>query len=219
MIGITAQIFCLKYLFGMPAAALQMYVNDDSGFNDKPAPQSRVSPEDRVDYHTHISLLNFTSGKLLPGFYKRWLKSFSTRLQALQKLNNWVELPDLLTFFENDFALALVEATCGNILEQQNPNFARDLAFYTRSSPTLSRGLPRRYAPGEYAVRDKLLRSIKDWHKYARENFHPSCIDYDGDADPFWGSKFMRSRQKMFEKFSGFDADAAAASDLGFIWA
>jgi hypothetical protein len=219
MIGMTAQIFCLKYMFAMPLAALQMYVADNSGFNDKPAPGSMVKAEDRIDYLTHVSLLTFTSGKHFSGFYKRWFKSFSKRLQNLNDLHDWVERPDLLAYFEKGFALAVVEATCGTILERQNPNFAEDLATYARLTPSLTKGLPRVLAPDAYGIRDKLLGNIKDWHKIAKESFHPSSVDHDGDADPFWGSEFMRSRQAMFGDFKGFDANAAASSDLGFIWA
>lgn len=219
MIGMTAQIFCLKYLFGMPDVALKMYIADDSGFQYKPAPESQVRFEDRVDYHTHVSLLAFTSGKHFSGFYRRWYKSFSARLRNLHVTDDWIEYPDLLSFFERDFALAVVEATCGPILEQQNTNLAEDLARYARYSPSLSKGLPRFLAPKAYAIRDKLFTNVKNWHNFAREHFHPSSVENDGDADPFWGSEFMRSRQKMFEGFSGFDENAAAASDLGFIWA
>lgn len=219
MIGMTAQIFCLKYLFRMPPAALQMCVADDSGFNEKPAPGSRVNIEERVDYKTHASLLSFTSGKHFSGFYRRWFKSFATRLQTLHTLHDLVQHPDLLEFFERDFALSVVKATCGTLLEKRNPNFAQDLAAYARVTPSLAKGLPRWVSPKAYAARDRVFENIKGWHKVARENFKSSCVDVDGDADPFWGSEFIRSRQKMFEGFKGFDADAAAASDLGFIWA
>ncbi|KAF4634134.1 hypothetical protein G7Y89_g3983 [Cudoniella acicularis] len=219
MIGLTAQIFCLKYLFGMPSSALQMYVADNSGFNENPAPQSTVSAHDRIDYHTHASLLSFTSGKHFPGFYNRWFKSFSARLQSLHNLKECIDLPDLLVLFERDFGLAVVEATCGTILERLNPNLAQDLAFYARCTPPLSKGLPRRFAPDAYSIRDKLLENIKEWHRIAKGSFKPSDVEADGDRDPFWGSEFIRSRQKMFKGFSGFDANAAAASDLGFIWA
>jgi hypothetical protein len=69
--GMKAQILCLQYLFGMPTPALQMYIADDSGFQDIPAAQSMIMPDDRVDYHTHVSFLKFTSGKHFAGFYKR----------------------------------------------------------------------------------------------------------------------------------------------------
>lgn len=128
-------------------------------------------------------------------------------------------MPDLLAFCEKEFASTVVEATCGPILERINPDFTKDLALYERQTPSLSKGFPRWMVPRAYAVRDKLLTNIKRWHAMARETFGASSIDADGDADPYWGSEFMRSRQKMFESFSGFDADAAASSDLGFIWA
>ena len=73
--------------------------------------------------------------------------------------------------------------------------------------------------PKAYGRRDKLLGNIKEWHATARATFEESCIAADGDHDPYRGSEFIRSRQLMFAGFDGFDADACASSDLGFLWA
>jgi hypothetical protein len=104
-------------------------------------------------------------------------------------------------------------------LERENPDFAENLATYIKYTPTLSKGLPRCFVPSAYALRDKLMDNVKCWHRIAQASFREDSVDGDGDADPFWGSEFIRSRQKMFRGFKGFDKDAAAASDLGFIWA
>ncbi|KUJ14099.1 cytochrome P450 [Mollisia scopiformis] len=201
MIGMTAQIYCLKYLFGMPKSALDVYVADNSGFNEKPAPKATFN----------LKIASITS--LIPLFWHL------PRLKGLNTFDEWIEHPSLLSFFERDFALAVVEASCGSILERENPDFAEDLATYTRVTPVLSKGIPRIFAPKAYGIRDKLLGNIKDWHRRAREEWVPECVEEDGDADPYWGSEFMRSRQTMFADFRGFDADAAASSDLGFTWA
>jgi hypothetical protein len=219
MTGMTAQIFCLKYIFGMPKSALQMYIQDDSGFHDRPLPNSNVSSENRVDYLTHLSLLKFTSGNRLTGFYNRWRSLWISKLQALSVGKDWVEMPDLLKFFEKEFGSTVIEAACGPLLERINPEFTNDLALYERHTSSLSKGFPRWLAPEAHAVRDKLLGNIQMWHSIARTIFDKSKISSDGDYDPFWGSEFMRSRQDLFQGFSGFDARAAAASDLGFIWA
>lgn len=73
--------------------------------------------------------------------------------------------------------------------------------------------------PEAYETRDKLLGNIKQWHAYARKHFDGTKIDVDGDADPFWGSEFIRARQDMFMSMDGFDYDALASSDFGAIWA
>ena len=43
MTGTPIQLFCLKYLFGMPAKALDMYSSDNSGLNAQPLPDTLVS--------------------------------------------------------------------------------------------------------------------------------------------------------------------------------
>ncbi|KAF4637495.1 hypothetical protein G7Y89_g600 [Cudoniella acicularis] len=215
----ASQIFCLKYLFGMPEKALQMYLADDSGFHDKPNYGSKVHPSNRVDYQTHSSMHKFMGGPRLSDFYNRWRYLFARRLENIEVTDEWIEMPDLMTFFDSEFASPLIEATCGPLLEQINPSLMRDLITYGRAVPYLSKGLPRWLVPKAYAIRDKLLANIKEWHSIARQSFDAACVDQHGDSDPYWGSEFIRSRQALFESFHGFDGDAAAASDLGLVWA
>ena len=128
-------------------------------------------------------------------------------------------MPDLLTFFKKEFGSAATDAICGSILRQVNPNFMEGLDEYDQGMPSLTKGFPRWMIPKSYAVRDKLLDNIKQWHSIARTQFKTSSIDADGDFDPYWGFEFMRTRQDLFASIDNFDYDAYAASDLGFIWA
>lgn len=218
--GTPIQLFCLKNLFGMPPKALNIYASDNSGLNAQSLPGSMVAPHNRVDHLTHVSLVKFTSGKGLLGFYSRWITAFKRYLDSLEIENDWLEMPDLLDFFRDQFGAAATEAICGDILMKRvNPNFIRDLDEYDQSMPSLSKGFPSWMIPKAYAIRNKLLANIKEWHSIAREEFRESSVHSDGDFDPYWGSEFIRSRQKLFESIDDFDYDAYAASDLGFIWA
>ena len=221
MAGPEIQHFCLTKLFGMPARALAMYASDKSGLRAKPEPDSDVAPRNRVDYLTHVSMVKYLGGDGLSKFYKRWLKGFSQRLQRLDTggEDEWVEMPDLVTFWEEQFGAALLEATAGPILACVNPNIMRDLHRYDCAMPVLTKGLPRWMIPTAYAIRDSLLGNIKQWHAIARAQFKETDIDEDGDADPWWGSAFIRGRQRIFQAIDNFDYDAYASSDLGFLWA
>ena len=96
-------------------------------------------------------------------------------------------------------------------------NFIRDLDEYDRNSPSLSKGFPSWMSPRAYTVRNKLLDNIKEWHSIATAEFRESSVNSDGEFDSYWGSEFMRSRQKLFERIDDFDYDAYSALDLGFI--
>ena len=203
----------------MPTKALELYSLDNSGLNAKPLPNTAVASHNRVDHLTHLSIAKFTSGKGLQGFYDRWITAFKVNLQSLDVGDEWVEVPDLVNFFKEEFGAAATHAICGPILMRANPKFMRDLDEYDQCMPYLTKGFPRWMIPKSYAVRNKLLGDIKEWHSIAREQFMESSIDPDGDFDPFWGSEFIWTRQKLFASMDNFDYDAYAASDLGFIWA
>lgn len=202
----------------MPAKALKMYALDTSGLLAEPHADSDVAPHNRVDYLTHVSMVKMLSGDGLRRFYKRWATGFLERLQSLDIGEEWVQMADLVSFWDENFSPAVTEAITGPILRRVNPNFIHDLYRYDHAIPDLSRGLPRWMIPKAYAVRDSLLRDIKEWHAIARAQFRESDIGDDADADPWWGSEFIRGRQKIFAGIDNFDYDAYASSDLGFIW-
>ena len=199
-----------------------MYKSDDSGLGAQPVPGSHVAPHNRIDYRTHAGLLKFTNGTGLEGFYERWATGYRKRLGSLDIRDEWVEMPDFMVFFCDNFGSALIESICGPALLRLNPDFARDFSKYDLAMPGLLKGLPKWMIPQAYRARDKLLSSIKQWHGSARGQFEVSLIDQDGDTDPYWGSAFIRERQGadgIFTTVDNFDQDARAASDLGFIWA
>ena len=199
-----------------------MYASDNSGVGSQPVPGSQVAPHNRIDYRTHFGLLKFTNGTGLEGFYERWISGYRNRLDSLNIGSEWVEMPDFMAFFSDTFGSALMESICGPALIDLNPDFARDFSKYDLAIPGFLKGLPRWMIPHAYQARDKLLSSIKKWHEHARLHFKESSIDRNGDADPYWGNAFIRERQGpngIFMTVDNFNADARAASDLGFIWA
>lgn len=203
----------------MPAKALEVYAADKSGPHVQLNPGTNVPFHDRVDHQTHVSLTRFLGGKGLSGLYHRFFTNFERCLEYHPQITkDWTMMPDLMIFFQRTCGSALTEAICGPILQNIHPNFMDDLLQYDIYLPDLVKGLPRWFAPNGCRTRDKLLRSILQWHAVARSVFVESSIDPDGDYDPFWGSEFMRTRQRTFRSMRNFDYDAYAASDLGFIW-
>lgn len=119
----------------------------------------------------------------------------------------------------DEFGFAATQAICGRILQQVNPEFNRNLDAFDQRMPSLFKGFSKWMIPNSYAVRDKVLENIKEWHSIARTQLKKSSIDPDEDFDPYWGSEFIRTRQDSFASIDNFDLDAYAASALGFIWA
>ncbi|TGO52383.1 hypothetical protein BCON_0142g00090 [Botryotinia convoluta] len=222
MTGTPLHLFCLKYIFGMPRKALDMYAKDDSGLVAQPPTNSSVAPNNRVDYRTHVGMLRFTKGAGLSNFCDRLVTGLCQRLAAFSVDEEWIELPDFMAFFDQNFGSALVESICGPSLTRLSPEFAKNFSRYDMEIPGLMKGLPRWLIPDAYEARDKLLASIKQWHAFARDHFKEASISPDGDADPYWGSLFIRERQAeggIFATTDNFGEDARAACDLGFIWA
>ncbi|KAA8575355.1 hypothetical protein EYC84_004527 [Monilinia fructicola] len=185
MTGTPLHLFCLKYIFGMPAEALEMYANDDSGLAAQAPLDSSVAPNNRVDYRTHVGMLKFTKGAGLSNFCDRLVIGFHQRLTALSVSDKeWLELPDFMAFFDETFGSALVESICGPSLTRLSPDFAKDFSRYDMEIPGLLKGLPRWLIPDAYDARDKLLASIKQWHAFAQAHFEENLISSDGDADP-----------------------------------
>ncbi|KAL9128893.1 MAG: hypothetical protein Q9217_002515 [Psora testacea] len=220
--GTPVHLFCLKYLFGMPREALEMYRSDNTGLGAQPVPGSLVAPRNRVDYRTHVGLLRFTNGTGLEGFYERWAAGFTTRLRSLDVGDEWADMPDLMTFFSDSFGTAVIESICGPMMIRLNPQFPRELSKYDQAMPGLLKGLPRWIIPHAYEARANLISCIRKWHDHAREQSQGSLTEDDGDADAYWGSAFMRERHGphgIFASVDNFNQDSCAASDLGFIWA
>ncbi|MCJ1267978.1 hypothetical protein MMC22_007864 [Lobaria immixta] len=203
----------------MPKTALKLYTADDSGCHHEPHPLSHVKPENRVDYITRQSLNRFLNGPGLMPFFDRFTKNLINRLLDLDVNSEWREMPDLWGLFKKQITSAAVEALCGPTLMSLTPNMAENLWAYDEGIPNLVKGVPRWWAPKSYARRDRLLKSIKDWHAFAKSHFDQTKIDSDEHWDPYFGSEFFRSRQDFFAKMDGMSDDAVAASDLGVMWA
>ena len=217
--GSAIQTFCLRFLFAMPKEAIERYISNNSSISTKSHPKSNIAPHNRVDHLTHLSLIKFLSGDGLTKFYKRWQVEFERRLDQFGVQDEWMKMSDLMTFWDETFAVAVLEAYTEPLLQCINPDFMHDLRTYDSFIPDLSRGFPRWMNLKAYAARGKVLTSILQWHAIARGLFKKSTVDEAEDTDPYWGSFFIRDRQRIFNAVDGFDHRAHAASNVRFIWA
>ena len=208
----------MKTLFGMNPEAVNMYDSDTSGIHSKPVGASRTAPWNRIDHLTHASFHKHLNGEGLLKTYQRFSGALLSRLPALRVQDGWTEFPDIMDFWLEPLTASMTEALVGNVLECLDPNFNNRLLQYMQYTQHLMKGLPRWWIPEAYRLRDVLVRDVKQWHALARARFKESYVDADGAADPWWGTAFIRERQKFLGKVENWDADTIASSDLGVLW-
>lgn len=210
--------FSLKKFFSTPEKSMNVYLGDKSGVNPKPHLKSNIATKDRYYYQNRKAVLGFFNGPGLTSMGNRFSALLTKEISQIDIGHEWTDHDDLYRFIQNLLIGPAVEALCGPVLLEQNPTFGNDLWRMDRDIYYFLKGYPRWLAPGAYLNRDKLLRSVKDWHSFARDNFHDSCIESDGH-DPYYGSALMRARQDYLSQIDYLDADALASQDLGLLWA
>ncbi|OTA63683.1 cytochrome P450 [Hypoxylon sp. EC38] len=211
-------VYACKYLFGMPEKWLSVYAEDNSGQFHKPFPGSNIPPERRMHRILNDGIESALTG---PGFDPTLQRFRSIFISQIQNLNaptgEWIEIKDFRKFIHDTVGLSLVQAIFGPSLLEVNPGFMDDLFEFDKALPWLARGVWSFIMPKPYAIRRRLHQHFKRWYLYARQHFTETSISKDGDGDPFWGSTWMRQRQKILDIIQ--DDDTLAAGDLGVAWA
>ncbi|KAL8860686.1 MAG: hypothetical protein Q9178_003039 [Gyalolechia marmorata] len=214
--GVTT--FVLRTLFGMSRTAVDMYTSDESGIHVKARPHTSVKTHNRIDHLTHANFHKHLLGEGLGRIYQDFADSLLRRLPSLDIGTQWTYHGDLLDYWLPPMTSAMNEALAGPILECVNPTFADDLLEYYPYLHSLLKGVPRWIIPKAYKLQKSLLRDVATWHAIARARFQESDIDKTTGRDPWWGSAFMRERQKILGRVDGWDAHSIAASDFGIFW-
>ncbi|KAJ5735341.1 uncharacterized protein N7483_000466 [Penicillium malachiteum] len=213
----------MENMFGTPASAMPMYRQDDSGIASTPLPGAHVALEHRIYYHLHRSAHRFLAGDALRRMTERFMRVLSEELHndtAICPDDDWVELPDLYTFWKSRVFHAAMYALFGLYLTLLTPGFEQDFWSYMDVIPMLAMGLPRWMIPAAYAARDRVFTAVKTWHRFARAH-----SDYrrngstDPDWDKYWGSAWLKVRQQFGQDSGCMDDDALAAEDLTLLTA
>ncbi|KAK4164372.1 25-hydroxycholesterol 7-alpha-hydroxylase [Cladorrhinum sp. PSN259] len=219
--------FALSYAFGASAKALTLYDKDDSGLNYAPHPDSNVEPRNRIDYLVHHSTKGFLEGPGLNPLWNRYLQNISAQLETLQKSfgpqNEWQFHNDFIALLAKEVTVATINAFWGPHFFSLNPDFIQHFDAFDENLQIYMQGRPSFLAPKAYRARQQGIDAVKKWHKYARDNWNPSCQDAtDNESDSLWGSKFFREMHDAHLAMGDdgeFGYDAIASSDFGFIWA
>lgn len=203
----------------MPKDTLAFWMDDDSGHHLQPHPDSKIPPHLRIDYLAYSLVSTFLTGDGWKPFARRFTTNLAERLLNVDFVRSeWSNLPDLYVFMQTELFHAAVEAMCGQNLLSKNPTFVEDFWAFDKVLPRLAKGYPQWLYPQSYRARDKCLASLKRWHEVIRTHFNESAVDSKG-WNPAYGAEFVKNRHIMWSKMPRMNADAAAAEDLGMIWA
>ncbi|KAI5861022.1 cytochrome P450 [Durotheca rogersii] len=216
MKSVSLRIFFYRYIFGMPQRSVAMYYEDDSGPFPKPYPGTSVPPEKRIHHTLYEGTHQALAGSGFNPTLQRFRAALLARVASMGFAEDWAEMEDFQRLILHTTGQSFVEAIFGPSLLRLSPTFMDDLKEFNRAVPLFAKATPRFLIPHAYAARQKMHNHLKRWYAYAREHFDESSIGADGDADPFWGSAWMRHRQKTLDKIQ--DDDTLAASDLGAAW-
>lgn len=223
--GGSAASTMMTSVLGMSQESASLYAEDDSGPHVKPLPGSTVAFDRRIRYADMKMANRYLLGEKAVKMGDRYGQIFQQNLAISMSVHKeWIELPDLFTFVKNLVFPAGAEALCGSALLELNPNLAEDFWKFHNNTPKFLYGWPRWLRPAMYKNRDRLLSSVKKWHEFANSHCDYTKIEtYDPEWDIFYGSKYVKARQKMFQELDNvthrWDHDARAASDLGLIFA
>ncbi|KAL2822611.1 cytochrome P450 [Aspergillus granulosus] len=211
----------MENMFGTPRSAMPMYRNDNSGIAPIPLPNTHVAPEHRIYYHQHKSAHRFLTGDALRGMTDRFMRVLSEELHgdlSIAPDDDWVQLPDLYTFWRSRIFHAAVHALFGPYLPLLTPSFETDFWNYIDAIPTLVMGLPRWMTPAAYAARDRVFTAVKIWHRFARAHSDYRCNSPEGpEWDKYWGSAWLKVRQQFGKDSGCMDEDALAAEDVALL--
>jgi hypothetical protein len=200
-----------------------MYRGDISGINLTPIPGTNIPEHQRIWHNQHADSARYLVGDSLRGLAARYVSSLSDALAVVDPQDptdsgEWVDLADFYPWWKSRVFTAAVTALFGPHLMRINPTFEADFWAFVDHIPTLVKSYPRWMAPRAYAARDKAIDHVKKWHQFAREH-----ADYrnNGDDvpkwDEYWGSVWLKVRQRWGQDTGIMDDDGLASEDLALL--
>ncbi|KAE8384176.1 cytochrome P450 [Aspergillus alliaceus] len=209
----------MENMFGTPSHAMHLYRNDNSGIDPTPLPGTHVPPEQRVYFHQHQSAHRFLTGQALRRMTERFMRLLSDEINDDTRIGGeWVQLPDLYSFWKSRIFHAAVKALCGPYLLSLTPSFEEDFWEYVDEMPTLMKSMPRWMVPKAYGARDRVFAAVKTWHRFARAHSdYRQNSPEDPDWDEYWGASWLKVRQQFGRDTGCMDDDALAAEDIALL--
>jgi len=211
----------LRRHFGMSQMDLECWLADDSGMYPKPAEgYENMDPHARVWYIAHRDFQTLLTGEPLNAVTTKFIEVLRRRLTNHELARDqWTEIPDLITFLNEEMLAATIEVLCGAGIFEASPDIVKNFYSFDDAFPKIVRRVPRFIARSAYDMRDRLVEDVKRWHRWAAARFDwEDEAAVEADWEPIYGAKLMRARARMMHN-TNMSADGKASLDLSFIWA
>lgn len=154
-------------------------------------------------------LVTLLRGSEISVLIERFALDITQRIHNLPISEEWAELPDLFEFFAMHITPAIIECFCGKELTKVfDPLFVDIFWEFDSHTPILSKLVPRWFSRSSCEVRDILLQSPVRWRTWML--CVPEEREIAGMSRPF------RDKLQLLD-VDGWNVEAVAASDLGFI--
>lgn len=208
----------MKNTFGCPSHLVDLFRPQVP--SSKPESKSTGRLEESIDSLMHRAIITGLSGAQLEALSARFQKYLAEQIEdsANEIGADWTAFPDLTSFVQKHVLEAAICSSFGTCIFSLNPSFAEDFWNFNRSVGALFMGLPRWLNPVAHRAREKMLKNVKRWQKYAREHCDISKLG-DTEWEPYYGSKFNRERQNFLTKRRIIDETARASENFAFTWA
>ncbi|CAL8582324.1 hypothetical protein XPA_007991 [Xanthoria parietina] len=187
----------------------------------QPSAESPKQPGEDIEQLIHRAVKTGLSGANLDALTTRYQGNVAAAVETgsvFDTGDSWTELPDLNAFVEKRVFEAAVQSMFGTYMLSLNPTLADDFWAFNRVIGTLFMGLPRWLSPAAYRARDKMLQNIERWQRHGEQHCDIERLG-DKDWEPYYGSTFIRERQRLLDKRGILDPTARAAENFAFMWA
>ena len=208
----------MKNAFGCPSHLVDLFKPRMS--SGKPESKSTSRPEENIEYLIHRAVNTSFSGAHLEALTARFQDYLVKQIEdsASEIGSDWTVFPDLTSFVEKHVFEAAIRSTFGTYIFSLNPTLTEDFWDFNRSVGVLFMGLPQWINPAAHRRREKMLKNLERWQKYAREHCDIASLG-DVEWEPYYGTKFSRERQNFLTKRGILDETARASENFAFIWA
>jgi hypothetical protein len=142
----------------------------------------------------------------------KFVETFRKELEPLEGAS----VRDLVLTIRDVMFTASTTAFMGSKVLELCPNWASDFWAFDADMLKLFFGFPRFLCKDAHAALEGLLDAGGKWHEAARENFDAEASK-DLDWEPWYGCRFIRERQSMYEK-AGMSTRGSVTPDVGFLF-
>ena len=197
-----------------------MYLGDNSGIEAKPLPGTSIPTHQRIWANQHADSAKYLTGDALRSLAVRFTSVLSEAMAKVDPSDHadsgeWVIIEDFYPWWRSRVFAAATTALFGPHLLRLNPDLEGDFWRFADSIPTLVKRYPAWMAPQAHAARNKMLDNIRRWHAHAREHSdYRLCGDEAPKWDEYWGSLWLKVRQRWGQDTNLMDDGGLASEDL-----